>query len=76
MKKEDYRYQFLRFETVGTKRYVVPKRDKVNPDNLEDALHTGLASLDGQPYEITKEVAVVFDKKLGVVKQVNIKELK
>lgn len=68
--KEEYRYQFLRFQTVDTGKYLVKK-------NEFEGVGLG-AMLKGYSYRIPvkKEVAIVFDKKLGVVKLTDIKKLK
>lgn len=70
--KEEYRYQFLRFETIETGKYLVNKNRKSN--NLSSGLDV-LSNLENTVRSITKEIAVIFDKKLGEVKQVDIKKL-
>jgi len=71
--KEEYRYQFLRFETVGTGKYVVPKRKKIEDTSF--GIGSVLAGLTPAPYEIEEEVAVVFDKNTGKVKQTKIDKM-
>lgn len=69
MKIQEYPYQFLRFETVKTGKMIsVPTF----------GIGIGFNSKPTSTYKVaeTKEVAVVFDKLRGEVKQVEIKELK
>lgn len=69
MKKQEYPYQFLRFETIKTGKMVnVPSF----------GIGLGFGSKPTSTFKVpeTKEVAVVFDRLRGEVKQVEIKQLK
>ena len=61
---KEYRYQFIKFEDIETGKF----------RNL-GALGLG-CSASSMKIPITEEVAVVFDKKLGIIKHTKIKRLK
>lgn len=65
--KEDYRYQFIGFETIETGKYT--KRSIIGG--------LGLLGTNGDSFleiPITKVVGTVFDKKLGTVKHTEIEK--
>lgn len=68
----DNRYQFLRFETVVTGKWVVPKGQKIESNDISGILRSTLGNMS---YEITREVAVIFDKQKGEIKQIDIQKL-
>jgi hypothetical protein len=69
-KKEEYRYQFIDFETVETGKF------RKMEDLFSGFTGLGSSSVGLSKVPVTKVVAVVFDKKLGKVKYTEIEGLK
>lgn len=65
--KKEFRYQFLKWETVGTGKF----RKMANILSGLGYLGGHKSSIADQKIEITKEVAVVFDKRAGKLKIVD-----
>lgn len=67
--KKEFRYQFLRWETVGTGKF--RKESSILSGLIGPQYWNTKKSHIEQKVEIYKEVAIVFDKQTGKIKLVD-----